>query len=245
MWSFLANSWPALLLTAVCAYLLGSINWAIIVTRLRGKRDIRTYGSGNAGATNVLRSQGVVPALLTTAGDLAKSIAAALIGGWLLAHINLTGAASTELRTFAPDAARLIGGYFGGLFCVIGHMFPVYYGFRGGKGVMASLGMFLVIDWRIAVLCLALFLITVVISRMVSLGSVLAASYLPILTLVFRRWVDQMSIGAVIFCTVLSSLIAAIIVWKHGTNMRRIADGTERRLGTDKIEEDTKDAKDE
>lgn len=235
MGSFLANSWLSLLLSAVVGYLLGSINWAIIITRLFSRRDIRTVGSGNAGATNVLRSQGILPAVLTTLGDIGKGVAAVLIGGWLLTNLNLSGGVPPELRTFSPDAAELIGGYFGGLFCVVGHMFPVFYGFHGGKGVLATLGMFFVLDWRVAVLALGLFLITVAISRMVSLGSVLAASYLPVLTLVFRSWVDKMSPAAVIFCTVLSALIAAIVIWKHGSNMRRIAAGTERRIGEDHV----------
>lgn len=234
MLSFLANSWLALLLAAVIAYLLGSINWAIIVTKLFSKKDIRTYGSGNAGATNVLRSQGVFPAVLTTIGDLVKGMAAVLAGAWLLANINLSGSVPVELRTFAPNAAWLIGGYFAWLFCVIGHMFPVFYGFRGGKGVLSTLGMLIVLDWRVAVLALGLFLVTVIISRMVSLGSVVAATCVPVLTLVFRGWVDEMSTDAVIFCTVLSALIAAIVIWKHGSNIRRISDGTERRIGEDK-----------
>lgn len=231
MWSFLANSWLALVLTMVIAYLLGSINWAIIITRWFSHRDIRKLGSGNAGATNVLRSQGVLPACLTMLGDLGKGVLSVLIGGWLLTKLNLSGSVAPEWRTFSPEAANLIGRYFGGLCCVIGHLFPIFYGFRGGKGVMATLGMLFVLDWRIAVLGLVLFLVTVLISRMVSLGSVLAASYLPILTLIFRLWVDEMSTNAVIFCVVLSSLIAAIIIWKHGDNMRRIAEGTERRIG--------------
>lgn len=235
MWSFMANSWLALLLSVIIAYLLGSINWAIIITSVISRRDIRREGSGNAGATNVLRTEGILPATLTAIGDVAKSVIAALIGGWLLAHLNLTHAPE-ELRTFAPDAAVLIGRYFAGFFCVLGHLFPVFYQFRGGKGVLATLGMFVVLDWRIAVMCFFLFLVTVIISRTVSLGSVLAASYAPVLTLVFRRWVDNMSLGAVIFCTVLSAMTAALVIWKHGSNMRRIAEGTERRISLESVE---------
>ena len=229
-----ADSVIAWAITLVCAYLMGSFSTSITVAKLFYHQDIRKMGSGNAGATNVLRSQGVLPAVLTAVGDLGKGILAVIVGSYLMANLNLSGEVPAELRTFAPDAAHLIGGYLGGLCCVIGHMFPVFYGFRGGKGVMATLGMFFVLDWRIAVLGLLLFLVTVAISRMVSLGSVLAASYVPVLTLVFRLWVDKMPTAAVIFCTVLSGLIAAIVIWKHGANMRRIAEGTERRLGETK-----------
>lgn len=226
---FLANSWLSMLLAAVIAYLLGSINWAIIITRAFSNKDIRSIGSGNAGATNVLRSQGAFPALLTTLGDLGKGIVAVLVGGWLMQNLNLCGDATS--RTFSADSAWLIGCYLAGLCCVIGHLYPVFYGFRGGKGVLATLGMFFVLDWRIAVLGLLLFLVTLAISRMVSLGSVLAASYLPVLTLIFRLWVDEMSVSAVVFCTVLSALISALIIFRHGSNMRRIAAGTEARIG--------------
>ncbi len=225
MGEFIHNSWLSLLLTGVVAYLLGSINWAIIITQLFSHRDIRSVGSGNAGATNVLRSQGVLPATLTFLGDLGKGIVSVYIGGWLLCYLNL------GQQSLSVESVRLIGQYAAGLCCIIGHIFPLFYGFRGGKGVLATLGMFFVLDWRIAVLGLLLFMATVIISRMVSLGSVLAASYLPILTLIFRLWVDEMSANVVIFCVVLSAVIAAIVIWKHGSNMRRIASGTERRLG--------------
>ena len=231
MWAIIESSWLALLLTAVVAYLLGSINWAIIITRLFSKKDIRDEGSGNAGATNVLRSEGPLPALLTTLGDLAKSMAAVLLGRYLVIHFHFAYAGEWPVT-----AAGLVGGYLAGLFCVMGHLFPVFYNFRGGKGVMASLGMLFVLDWRVAVLGLSMFLVTVLISRMVSLGSVLAACYVPVLTLIFRGFVDNVSTSVVVACTVLSGIIAAMVIGKHGANMRRIAAGTERRLGDEQEE---------
>ncbi len=233
MWDFIANSWLAILLTAVISYLLGSINWAIIITKLFTKKDIRTFGSGNAGATNVLRSQGVVPAVLTTVGDLAKAAASVAIGGWLLVNLNMSGS-SPAFDWMDTENIRIIGQYLGGLFSIVGHIYPLYYGFHGGKGVMATLGMYFVLDWRVALLCLMLFLVIVAVGRMVSLGSVCASTYIPVLTFIFRCYVDELSIGTVIFCTVLSALNAAIIIFKHGSNMRRLAEGTERRIGEDK-----------
>ena len=233
MWEFIANSWLSILLTMVVSYLLGSINWAIIITKLFTKEDIRSFGSGNAGATNVLRSQGVVPAILTTIGDLAKAAASVAIGGWLLVNLNMTGA-TYVIDWMDTENIKIIGQYIGGLFSIVGHMYPLYYGFRGGKGVMATLGMYFVLDWRVALLCLGLFLVIVAVGRMVSLGSVCASTYIPVLTFIFRCYVDELSIGTVIFCTVLSAINAAIIIFKHGSNMRRLADGTERRIGQDK-----------
>lgn len=240
MRAFLANSWLALVLTAVTGYLLGSINWAIIITKWFSRKDIRSVGSGNAGATNVLRSQGTLPAALTTVGDVAKGVLAVLIGGWLLVHLRLDGAAPgsslpEELRSFSLNADRLIGRYFGGFFCVLGHLFPIFYQFRGGKGVLATLGMLFVVDWRVALLGLVAFGITVAISRMVSLGSIVAACTLPACTLVLGLWVDHTSGGAVAFCTVLIGLISGIVIWKHKGNIDRIAAGTERRIGEDKV----------
>lgn len=222
---FLQNSWLALLLTAAAAYLLGSVNSAIIVTKITAKEDIRSYGSGNAGATNVLRSQGKLPALVTTAGDLLKSIVAVLIGGWLLQNLNLV---YTGLES--PIGAELVGRYLAGFFCIIGHLFPLYFGFRGGKGILTTLGMMLILDWRVALICLGFFILTVLIFRMVSLGSVIAAALLPVFTYIFRALVEKQTAGVVWFCTAMAVLIAAILIIKHIPNLKRIAAGTESKL---------------
>ena len=230
---FLADSWLAMLLTMVIAYLLGSLNSAIIVTRLTAKKDIRSFGSGNAGATNVLRSQGKLPALFTTLGDLLKSFIAVIIGGALLNSLHLTG--MSPLFDM-PDAVshRLVGEYLAGLFCIIGHLFPVYFGFKGGKGVLTTLGMMLILDWRVALICLGFFIVVVLIWRMVSLGSVVAAAMLPVFTYIFRAFVEEQSGGTVIFCTAMAVLIAAILIVKHIPNLKRIAAGTESRLFSSK-----------
>ena len=228
MLTLLQNSWLALLLTAVVAYLLGSTNWAIIITRLFKHKDIRQEGSGNAGATNVLRSQGLPLAILTLIGDMGKGILAALIGGWIMAYVQIRPGESPVL---SREALEFVGHYVAGLFVVIGHLYPIYHNFKGGKGVAATMGLLFVLDWRMALMCVGMFLLTVVLSRMVSLGSVLAMSYVPVLTFIFRRWVDDMPMAAAVFCTVLSGLVAVIVVFKHGSNMRRMADGTESRIG--------------
>lgn len=228
MVSFSINSWLAVLLTAVSAYLLGSMNWAIIITRVLSHQDIRKVGSGNAGATNVLRSQGVIPAVLTLIGDIGKGVLAAFFGGWMMSWVQL---APGDAPMITHESLILMGRYIAGVFVVVGHMYPLFHGFHGGKGVAASAGLLFVWDWRMALMCLGLFVLTVVVSRMVSLGSVLAASYVPVLTFVFRRWADDMPIETVLFCTVLTAIVALCVIFKHGSNMRRIANGTERRIG--------------
>ena len=229
MVSFSINSWLAVLITAAMAYLLGSTNWAIIVTRVFAHEDIRKVGSGNAGATNVLRSQGVFLAILTLIGDIGKGILAAFLGGWIMSWVQLSPSDAERILTY--ESLTLLGQYVAGLFVVIGHLYPVFHGFRGGKGVAATMGLLFVLDWRMALMCGGMFVLTVAGSRMVSLGSVLALSYVPVLTFLFRYWADDMPIETVIFCTVVSGVVALIVIFKHGSNMRRIANGTERRIG--------------
>lgn len=220
---FIGSCWPSLLLTAFSAYFLGSISFAILVTKWFSKTDIRDSGSGNAGATNVLRSQGKLPAVLTTAGDLAKSIASVQIGRWLMEAMN--GGYTAGGANFV-----LIGGYLAGLFCILGHLYPVYFGFRGGKGVMTSLGMMLILDWRAALLSLTVFLIVVVVFRMVSLGSICAGIALPFFTYLMSACVDHNRLNDTVFCTLMTACIALILILKHIPNIRRILSGTESKL---------------
>lgn len=226
--AFGADRWLALLLTAVGAYLLGSLNFAIIVTRLMSHADIRDSGSGNAGATNVLRSQGKLAAALTTVGDLAKSIAAVLLGGCLMTAMAPAGAAGGPLDT------ALVGRYLAGMCCMVGHIYPLFFGFRGGKGVLTALGTMLVLDWRAALICLALFIAVTAAWRMVSLGSVTAACALPLVTGLFSAYVDRNTSAETLFCVIMTVVIAAILVVKHIPNLKRIRQGTESKLGRSK-----------
>lgn len=234
MISFLQNSWLSVLLAAVCGYLLGSINWAIIITRYIFRKDIRTEGSGNAGATNVLRNHGHGPAILTTIGDIAKSMVAVVVGGWLVANLQLGD------PQLPPDWVQqnlsLIGGYIGGFFCLLGHDFPVFYEFRGGKGVLTTLGMFLLLDWRVALTCLGVFIVLVAITRMVSLGSILSIGCGSALLYVFQRYADggEFSLPKVWFCMIAAFLVWLLVVWKHRANIGRIFNGTESKLGQKK-----------
>ncbi len=217
--TFLQLAWLPLLLTMLLSYLLGSFNFAIIVTRLFSHDDIREKGSGNAGATNVLRSQGKLPALLTTLGDIAKSFAAVLLSEYVI--FPLLGCA----------AYGRYGAYLAGLLCIIGHLYPLYFGFRGGKGVLATLGMMLVLDWQVALISLGVFIILVVIFRMVSLGSVFAAVTMAITTFIKLKFFDGVTGGELGFCTAVAVLIAALLIMKHTDNIKRIMNGTERKLG--------------
>lgn len=225
MWSFFTDSWAALVLAIAVGYLLGSINWAILITHWFTHKDIRSFGSGNAGATNVLRSQGAVPAVLTTLGDLGKSMLATWFGGWLLMNLHMTQAA------FDSCTLMVIGRFVAGFCCIIGHVLPIFYHFRGGKGVLTTLGMFLIADWRVALLCFTLFIFIVVISRLVSLGSVVAIGYGPLLLCILHFAVDKVFLPMGIFTTIMTAAVASVIVIKHKDNLKRVSAGTERRLG--------------
>ncbi len=225
MIAFFTDSWAALLAAVVAAYLLGSVNWALEITRLFSHKDIRTVGSGNAGATNVLRSQGVLPAILTVVGDLGKSLLATWFGGWLLVNWHM-GEAAFDLYTLCT-----VGRFIAGIGCIIGHARPLFYGFRGGKGVLTTLGMFLVADWRVALMCLSLFIFIVAISRMVSLGSVVSIGYGTLIIFVLRTWVDKDTVPMIVFTTAMTFVVGLIIAVKHKDNLKRVAAGTERRLG--------------
>lgn len=185
-------------LAMVIAYLLGSISPAIIAGKLHGK-DIRKEGSGNAGTTNVLRVLGGKAALATLAADIGKGVLAVLIGGAL-----------------GGDAAA----YLSALCVFLGHIFPVYYGFKGGKGVASAFGAVLAVDWRIALLCLLVVAIVTFISKRMSAGSLCGAVSLPVLSAVMRP--EFIITGAV---------MGIIIVIKHRANIRRLINGEEPEVG--------------
>lgn len=228
---FFTACWPSVLLTAVVAYLLGSVSFAILVTRWHSKSDIRDYGSGNAGATNVLRSQGKLPALLTTLGDLAKSALSVLVGRWIISSLNVDMGSQLSFT--------LVGAYVGGLFCILGHLYPVYFGFRGGKGVMTTLGMLLILNWRAALCSLAVFVAVLLLSRMVSLGSICAGIVMPVFTYLFCAAEPSYSFVDTIFCTLMTAFIAIILIIKHDANIRRILQGTEHRFSFGKKQKET------
>lgn len=189
-----------LLLSAVIGYLLGSLNNSIIVGKFYGI-DIRSHGSGNAGTTNALRTLGKKAAILVLIGDIAKGIIAYLAGYFI--------------------CGTHLGGMVGGTAAILGHVWPVYFGFRGGKGVLTSLAVLLLIDWRIALGLLCVFVFIVLLTRYVSLGSIIAAALFPIAAVIFSRGID-----IIIF----SGIIAVLIIAKHHANIKRLIEGTESKL---------------
>lgn len=208
--------WLGMILSVVAAYLLGSVNFAIVLTAISNKRDIRTSGSGNAGATNMLRTYGVGYGAATLALDALKGFGAAALG--YLAGAILYGKPIWELVYLASLAAAL------------GHVFPLYFSFKGGKGISTALGFLLFIDWRMALCNLAVWIIMVLLTKMVSVGSVAAVLSVPIAVCIFGLNVWDLPTSTVIFGTVIMGITAAMVIIKHGGNIRRILNGTESKL---------------
>jgi len=186
------------------AYLIGSIPFSFLVARVFGVRDVRRVGSGNVGATNVLRSAGRTAGAVALGLDVGKGALAVALA-----------------QRLAPGGSLLLAA--SAFAVVLGHIYPVWLGLRGGKGAATGLGAFAVLEPVAALLALVLFVLTVAVTQLASLGSVLGATSLAALVLVFRG-LDAVAISG--------AVTAALIVFRHRTNLRRILDGTERRLGS-------------
>lgn len=212
-----------LIVVGILAYLIGSINLSIILSKLIKKVDIREQGSGNAGTTNTLRVLGKGPAILVLLFDILKAVCAVYLGKWL----GSIGQA-TELT---KELALCVSG----LTVILGHNYPIYYGFRGGKGIATSLGVILVIEWQIGIVCLIFALLVMILTRMVSLGSISAAVLYPVMVLVQGKSVSNKWIY-LIFALMLSSLA----IYKHRSNIKRIMNGTENKLWETKSEKKSK-----
>lgn len=202
---------------AVLSYLLGSLNFALIISRFLAKDDIRRHGSGNAGMTNMLRTYGIGSAVATTAGDLLKVVLAIALSG-LLYQTMLEPGLVLQLR------------YLSALCALLGHLFPVYFGFKGGKGVVVSLGVILMTNWLVFLIILVITLPIVFLTRIVSLGSVIGAVLYPLVTFLVLHFQGRPAL----FETVCSGVIALIILWKHRENIKRLRSGTENRFGSKK-----------
>ena len=190
-----------LLLTAVISYLMGSVNSAILLVRGLFHKDIRASGSGNAGATNAGRSYGAGVGALTLLGDVLKAVISCAIG-----------------RALAGQAGQALAG----LFCLIGHCWPVFFHFRGGKGMAVGAGTLLYMDWRATLILLAIFIVVFLIGRRVSLSTIVTVLAFPPVYYALHRTADVMLI--------LTSVMVVLIVFQHRSNIARIIKGTEPKF---------------
>jgi glycerol-3-phosphate acyltransferase PlsY len=216
--SVTVSIWLRSLAIVVSAYLFGSIPTGYLLMRFFRKQDIRTVGSGNIGATNVLRSGAKGLGAATFLIDALKGVVAVLVGERI--------AAAAIPHIHPHEAAALAA-----LCAVLGHMFPIWLGLRGGKGVATAFGVFVVVAPKPALCCLALFVLVFAISRFVSLASILGAAAFPVFAWLLEPWTrwSQSYVVFVILC-----LVSALIVIKHRQNIQRLLAGTEYRFGTKK-----------
>ncbi len=208
---------------AIISYFLGSLNFSIILSRTLEKKDIRESGSGNAGATNMLRTYGKHFAVLTMIGDILKVALAILIAFLILnAPLDMIFNIADNKET---AVTMILYKEFAGFFCVLGHIFPLYFNFKGGKGVAACTGMVILVDWRIALILFVIFVITIAVSKMISLGSILIAIFYPVLIAAFYQNIILILIAV---------LFASIVIVAHRQNIKRILNGTENKLSNKK-----------
>ncbi len=211
-----------LIAAVVVCYLLGSVNFAVILSWAYMKKDVRTLGSGNAGMTNMLRSVGVVPGILTFVGDVLKGVAAALIGKYLL----FGGLFDVSSVAWANPVYM---SYICASVCQLGHIFPIFYGFRGGKSVATGIGGLAICDWRSAIVALAVFLVVLLITGVISAGSILGTATVPFSTFFINRRIDY-DPNTLFLRVVLATVVAALIIMAHIPNIIRLFKGEEKRL---------------
>lgn len=203
----------AYIIMAIIAYAIGSINFSVIISKKIAGFDVREKGSGNAGATNMLRSVGKKAAILTLLGDALKGVVAILFA-------VLVGVIAKN-----SDKALLV--QIAGILVVIGHTFPIFFEFKGGKGVATALGVLLMTNWKIGLICLVFALVLMILTRMVSMGSVGAAILFPVLTL-FINTNYTVPEGSSYF--IYSIILALIVAFNHRSNIQRILSGTENKI---------------
>ena len=211
----------AYIIMALIAYAIGSINFSVIISRKMAGFDVREKGSGNAGSTNVLRTVGKKAAIITLVCDILKGVVSILIA-LLVSEIAKESSAAVLIEIAA-------------LAVVIGHTYPIFFEFRGGKGVATSLGIILLVNWKIGLICLIFALALMAVTRMVSLGSISAAVLFAVLT-IFIRDSYLAGIEYEFSFIIFGILLAAIVVFNHRTNLKRIVAGNENKLNFNKKE---------
>ena len=194
-------------LTLLVSYLLGCFNGSVMTSHFIIRDDVSQHGSGNAGLTNFYRTYGARYALCVIICDMGKTVLACLIGGYLMHWV-------------AGDWT--LGLLIAGIGCELGHMFPVFFGLRGGKGILSGGVLVLMLDWRVALIAWGLFAVLWLTTRYVSLGSVAATASMPVsvFLLMGHNWLY----------TVLSAAVAALVIWCHRGNIQRLLSGTEKKF---------------
>jgi glycerol-3-phosphate acyltransferase PlsY len=198
-----------ILLALIAGYLLGSANASLIVGKFYGI-DVRKHGSGNAGATNTLRTLGKTAAFLVMVGDILKGVIACIVGALIIGDTSSVAGLGTMV---------------GGIGAILGHNWPLYFGFRGGKGIFTSFAVVLMMDWKIGLILLGIFIVIVALTRYISLGSVVCSALFPVVAYFTGK--------GMVF--ILFAFVAAVLaIWRHRANIKRLIAGNESKLGAKK-----------
>ena len=229
------------IITAVIAYLIGSINTSIILSKSIYGSDIRSSGSGNAGATNMLRTHGKGIAIATLICDVLKGTLAIVLAQW--ADIILADYAKNVALT-AFENQYILGNlkYLAGVFVALGHDFPVFFGFRGGKGVATSLGVALALNWQVGLIIAVCALLIMASSRYVSLGSICAGALYPFVLFIYLM-ATGVKVENQLGYLIMAFILAVLLILKHHSNIKKLCQGNENKLFAKK--EDPEDVDDE
>lgn len=204
------------IITVIAAYLIGSINFAVIFSKVFLKTDVRNLGSGNAGTTNVMRNGGFLPGALTFLCDALKGFVASYMGYLIFGYMS----------HYTAWAMAIYGAYVCGTACMLGHIFPIFYQFKGGKGVATSVGIFAVCCPIAIVIGLAVFALVAFVSKYVSLASIAATVTVVTLSIVFYDYYASIYVQAFFIL-----VMGAIVILKHKSNIKRLISGTENKIG--------------
>ena len=223
------NHFILIFIISAISYAIGCINTSLAITKiLKIGNDIRSVGSGNAGFTNVLRTMGKKMAIFTFLGDFLKGILAV----WITSMIVMSSQAFQNNENLILSAK-----YISGMMCVIGHIYPCFFKFKGGKGVLTAWATMFLIDWRVAVVLITVFLITLLISKIVSLASIMAAISYPVSTFIicfFGDYLVTKNLYDMLFPTIASLIVGALVIYKHKSNIVRLLNGEEKKVSVHK-----------
>lgn len=206
------------IIVTIIAYLLGSISFSVIISKKMAGFDVREKGSGNAGTTNVLRTVGKKASIITLVCDVLKGVVAILVA-YVVGLIMKDGV----------DKALLI--QLAGIAVVLGHTFPIFFGFKGGKGIATALGVLIMTNWNIGLICLVFALVLMILTKMVSLGSIAAAILFPVLIIFMPHTAYLVDGNYIIY----SILLAVLVVFNHRANVKRLLTGTENKIDLKKV----------
>ena len=206
------------IIVTIIAYLLGSISFSVIISKKMAGFDVREKGSGNAGTTNVLRTVGKKASIITLVCDILKGVVAILV-----AYV------AGLIMNDSVDKALLIE--LAGIAVILGHTFPIFFGFKGGKGIATALGVLMMTNWNIGLICLVFALVLMILTRMVSLGSIAAAVLFPVLIIFMPHTAYLVDGNYIIY----SILLAVLVVFNHRTNVKRLLTGTENKIDFKKL----------